>query len=77
MHNSRFREIAPSLEAELIATRVQFDYHPGDSNGEQTMVATWYGQEFLPVGDNLEPLGERGPPLRTTLSDYLTTVLGG
>lgn len=72
--NSRFRELAPGMVVEQIATRIEFSYVPRGMHFPQELTATWWAQEFLPVGDGFQQIGNGGSRLVTRLSDHATTL---
>ena len=74
MSNSRFREIAPGVTAELIATSIRLDYAPNGLETPEALTATWWGQEFIPIGGGHELIGDRGDRMETRLSDWATTT---
>ncbi|MGV8863289.1 MAG: hypothetical protein ACOH2T_19245 [Pseudomonas sp.] len=73
--NSRFRELAPDVEVEMIATRIVFDYTPNGLTTPQQLRATWWGREFLSVGSGHQSLGEQGSVLETILADHAEVIL--
>lgn len=74
MTNSRFREIAPGVTAELISTSIRLDYSPNGLETPEALTATWWGQEFIQIGGGHELIGSRGDRLETRLSDWATTT---
>ena len=72
MTNARFREIAPGVTVEMIATRIEFSYTP---DGAGDLTATWWGQEYFPVGGSYEQLGMGGHRMLTRLSDHAARVV--
>lgn len=75
MNNSRFRKLTPEATVEMIATRIQFDYQPNGLTTPESLKATWWGREFIPVGDGYQTLGEGGRVIETVLADHAATVL--
>lgn len=75
MNNSRFRKLTPEATVEMIATRILFDYTPNGLTTPEQLKATWWGREFLPVGDGHQTLGEGGRVIETVLADHAATVL--
>ena len=74
-NNARFRELAPSIISELIATRVEFTYVPKGLSSPEQLYATWWAQEFIPVGEGYQRIGENGDRMTTVLADHADAVL--
>lgn len=75
MTNARFKEVSPGVITEMIAVRIIFDYTPDGLTTPEQLKATWWGREFLPVGDGFQTLGENGQVIETVLADHAATVL--
>jgi len=73
--NSRFRKLSDDLTAELIATRIDFQYVPNGISTPEELTATWWAQEFIPVGGGFQRIGDRGARMTTVLADHATAVL--
>lgn len=72
--NTRFREMAPGVIAEMIATRIEMHYVPKGLDRPEALIATWWAQEFLTVGGSYQRIGEGGCRLDTVLAAHATTV---
>lgn len=74
-YNARFKEIAPGITSELIATRIEFSYVPKGISTPEALTATWWAQDYLPVGEGFQRIGEGGDRMTTVLADHATAVL--
>lgn len=73
--NSRFRKLSDDLTAELIATRIEFQYVPNGISTPEELTAIWWAQEFIPVGGGFQRIGDGGARMTTVLADHATAVL--
>ena len=73
--NTRFRELAPGMEVELIATKIQFNYTPDGLSTPESLTATWWSQEFLPVGAGYQSIGDVGYRMETNLAEHASRTL--
>lgn len=74
-YNARFKEIAPGVTSELIATRMEFSYVPKGLSTPESLTAIWWAQDFLPIGDSFQRIGDGGARMDTVLADHATKVL--
>lgn len=75
MTNTRFRELAPGMEVELIATQIQFKYTPNGLTTPEALTATWWAQEYLPIGTGYQAIGDQGYRMETNLAQHATKTL--
>lgn len=73
--NSRFRELAPGVVAEMVATRIEMQYVPKGLDTPEALTATWWGHEFLPVGEGYQRIGDHGHRMVTVLAEHATDTL--
>lgn len=68
--NSRLRELAPGVVAEMVATRIEMQYVPKGLDTPEALTATWWGQEFMPVGEGYQRIGDVGHRMVTVLAEH-------
>lgn len=73
--SARFREIAPGVIAELVATRIEMTYVPAGLDTPDALTAVWWAQDYLPIGGGYQRIGEGGARMTTVLADHAGAVL--
>ena len=74
-YNARLKELVPGTEAELIATRIEFNYTPNGLTSPESLTATWWAQYYIPLGEGYQRIGDDGDRMSTVLADHATTTL--